>query len=55
MLKPNAVPSIHMTKKKRSKQSNSALNKVHDSTEQKYNATDDMNIHCNVSVTSNNE
>lgn len=51
----NAVPSIRMKKKEKSKQSNSVLNEVHDSIIQKYIATDKENIHYNVSVTGNNE
>lgn len=51
----NAVPSIRMKKKEKSEQSNSVLNKAHDSTIQKYIATDKENIHCNVSDTGNNE
>ncbi|KYN14508.1 hypothetical protein ALC57_13289 [Trachymyrmex cornetzi] len=53
VLKPNAVPSVHIKKKTISEQSNSVLNEVYDSTKQKYNATDNTTIYCNVSVSSN--
>lgn len=54
VLKPNAVPSIYKTKKM-PEQSNSALIEVFNSAKHKYIATDNVNIHCNVSVTGNNK
>ncbi|XP_018300339.1 uncharacterized protein, partial [Mycetomoellerius zeteki] len=50
VLKSNAIPSVHIKKKTISEQSNSTLNEIYDNTKQKYNATDNKNVHCNVLV-----